>query len=69
MKLTANQKEQLDGLFDETILSAIYEDIAVEPFNPSEESDKDEDEQNLTEMRKACADYLIKRLKGHEYDS
>lgn len=42
MKLTSDQKEQLDGLFDETIIGAIYEDIAVEPFNPSAEADKEE---------------------------
>ena len=66
MKLTADQKEQLDGLFDETILGAIYDDIAVEEFNPSEESD--EDEAHLVELRKACADYLIKLLKEYEYD-
>ena len=68
MKLTSDQKEQLDGLFDETIIGAIYEDIAVEPFNPSAEADKDEDEEALKELRQACAEYLIKLLKDYEYD-
>lgn len=68
MKLTSDQKEELDGLFDETIIGAIYEDIAVEPFNPSAEADKDEDEAALKELRQACAEYLIKLLKDYEYD-
>ena len=69
MKLTNDQKEDLDGLFDETILGAIYDEIATEPFNPSAKADKDEDEEQLREMRKACAKHLISRLKEYDYDT
>lgn len=70
MKLTKDQKEQLDCLFDETILGAIYEDIVVEPFNLNDDGNEDEEaeESRRIEIRRACADHLIKLLKEYEYD-
>ena len=65
-QLNEDHKEQLDNLVDETIMSAIMEDLVVDMDDKDEDDEDFEEEYERREMQlnKEAVEYVIKRLQS-----